>query len=83
MLNLDGVSRFCLFRHFFPDRINVGSVKIASAVPTPTPNWYAGSAPRVTHYKEERKTRTLMWTGHKVNRFTLLFSEQTVVRAKP
>jgi hypothetical protein len=38
MLNLDSVSRFCLFRHFFPDRIDVGSVKIASAVPTPTPN---------------------------------------------
>ena len=38
MLNLDSVSPLCLFGHFFPDRIDVGSVKIASAVPTPTPN---------------------------------------------
>ena len=38
VLNLDSVSRFCLFRHFFPDRIDIGSIKIAGAVPTPTPN---------------------------------------------
>jgi len=63
MLNLDNVSRFRLFRHFFPDWIDVGPIKIAGAIPAPTPN--------------------LMWTGHKVNRFTLLFREQTVVRAKP
>jgi hypothetical protein len=38
MLNLDSVGRLCLFRHFLPDRVDVGSVKIASTVPTPTPN---------------------------------------------
>lgn len=38
MLNLDNVRRFCLFRNFFPDGIDIGPVKIASAVPTPTPN---------------------------------------------
>lgn len=38
VLNFDSASRFCLFRHFFPDRIDVGPVKITSAVPAPTPN---------------------------------------------
>jgi hypothetical protein len=38
MLNLNSVSRLCLFRHFFPNRIDVGPVKIASAVPPPTPD---------------------------------------------
>lgn len=38
MLNLDSVRRLCLFRHFFPDRIDIGPVKITSAVPAPTPN---------------------------------------------
>jgi len=38
MLHLDSVRRFCLFGHFFPDRIDVRPVKIAGAVPTPTPN---------------------------------------------
>ena len=38
MLNLDSVRRFCHFRHFFPDRIDIGPVKIASTVPAPTPN---------------------------------------------
>lgn len=34
-------------------------------------------------YRSLKGARTLMWTGHKVNRFTLLFREQTVVRAEP
>jgi hypothetical protein len=37
MLNIDNVSRFSFFRHFFPDRIDIGPVEITSAVPAPTP----------------------------------------------
>jgi len=37
VFDLDGVRRFSLFRHFFPDRINIGPVEITSAVPAPTP----------------------------------------------
>ena len=44
VLHLDSVSRFGLFGNFFPDRIDVGPVKITSAVPTPTPYWCTESA---------------------------------------
>jgi hypothetical protein len=43
MLNLHSVRRFGLFRHLFPDRIDVRTIEITCAVPTPTP-YYIESA---------------------------------------
>jgi hypothetical protein len=37
VLDLDSMRRFSLFRHIFPDRIDIGPVEIASAIPAPTP----------------------------------------------
>jgi hypothetical protein len=37
VLNLNSRRPLSLFRHFFPDRIDIGPVEITSAVPAPTP----------------------------------------------
>lgn len=37
MFDLDSVRRFGLFRHLFPDRIDVRTVEITGTVPAPTP----------------------------------------------
>jgi hypothetical protein len=37
VLNLDGTCRFGFFWHFFPHRIDVGTIEITGAIPAPTP----------------------------------------------
>jgi hypothetical protein len=46
MFNLDGMRRFGFFWHFLPNRIDIGTIEITSAIPAPTP--YYSAARRIS-----------------------------------
>jgi hypothetical protein len=55
MFNLDGMRRFGFFWHFLPDRIDVGTIEITSAIPAPTPYY---SAKNHHHVRRGKETHT-------------------------
>jgi len=74
-----------LVRHPLPNRIDVRSFEITSAVPAPTPHYQAHSLALdgTTGKRGKGGIRTVSWAGVELEGFRFFRREQTVVWAEP